>query len=609
MTDNTLTGVANAIIRTINRVFGSGTAATQVIALDQGGEAGPESLVTSSNPLAVADAAAATGLAAVVAAIEANGGGGGGSGGAVTQSGTWTVGLSGTLPAFGSTPTFNLGTLNGAALDSSVQQVKTALGTPFQAGGSIGNTTFGATQSGAWTTGRTWSLASGSDSVTATISGTPTVTVGNASLAVTGAFYQATQPVSIASLPLPSDAAQETGGNLASIAANTANTAPGVSDTSALAVQGVTGGVPMPVSAAITNWPTTSGSVSISDGSGPIAQIDASGNLYVNDTTIAQAQSSDAPIFAAITGDPNGDFAGVNLLEQAMTDGSGLGLNVKVLNFPKFDALGAQIMSDAPAPIPFQIAAANGYVTIDTTGYQSLNVTTQTFAGTVTTSNDGLTWSALTGAPLVLGAYVTAVAASTGYSFPVLARYIRFTATTAGTATVYLRAAPWNPNYTTSVPTSTASNNVAQFGGTNVVSAGVAGIPSVGGNIAPGTARTANPIPVGGVDSANLTRTVLTDVSGRPQIVLNGVDNEANAHPVLTDIGGYLAVSLAPTTTALINLSELLSQILAVGRVQAFQLAQIIQQLNPSIMPDDPEMLISDFLNPATDSAQTNLKN
>lgn len=38
----------------------------------------------------------------------------------------------------------------GAALDTSVQQVKTALGSPFQAGGSISNTTFASTQSGQW---------------------------------------------------------------------------------------------------------------------------------------------------------------------------------------------------------------------------------------------------------------------------------------------------------------------------------------------------------------------------------------------------------------------------------------------------------------------------
>jgi hypothetical protein len=42
-------------------------------------------------------------------------------------------------------------------------------------------------------------------------------------LAVTGTFFQATQPVSAAALPLPANAAQETGGNLAAIAAAMTN--------------------------------------------------------------------------------------------------------------------------------------------------------------------------------------------------------------------------------------------------------------------------------------------------------------------------------------------------------------------------------------------------
>lgn len=45
------------------------------------------------------------------------------------------------------------------------------------------------------------------------------------SVAVTGTFFQATQPVSAASLPLPSNAAQETGGNLATVAGTVNGTA------------------------------------------------------------------------------------------------------------------------------------------------------------------------------------------------------------------------------------------------------------------------------------------------------------------------------------------------------------------------------------------------
>jgi hypothetical protein len=120
--------------------------------------------------------------------------------------GNTSFGISGTLPAFAATPTFNCGTgcfqttqpisgtvtaaqataanLNatvvgtgtfaaqltgatnninnisgtislptGAATQTTLASVLTALGSPFQAGGSIGNTTFAATQSGTWNIG------------------------------------------------------------------------------------------------------------------------------------------------------------------------------------------------------------------------------------------------------------------------------------------------------------------------------------------------------------------------------------------------------------------------------------------------------------------------
>ncbi len=65
----------------------------------------------------------------------------------------------------------------------------------------------------------------------------------------------ATQAVSAASLPLPSNAAQETGGNLATVASNTKRTNAGTSASNALPVQGVAGGVAIPVSG--TFWQPT----------------------------------------------------------------------------------------------------------------------------------------------------------------------------------------------------------------------------------------------------------------------------------------------------------------------------------------------------------------
>jgi hypothetical protein len=60
--------------------------------------------------------------------------------------------------------------------------------------------------------------------------------------------------------------------------------------------------------------------------------------------------------------------------------------------------------------------------------------------------------------------------------------------------------------------------NTVQFGGTAVVTAGVAGIPAVGGNVAPGSAQTANPLVAGAVDPGALTRRLLSDVQGALQL-------------------------------------------------------------------------------------------
>ncbi len=63
--------------------------------------------------------------------------------GSPMQSSGGTVGISGTLPAFASTPTVNLGSLGGGATAALQTTINTTLGSPFQAGGSIGNTAFG----------------------------------------------------------------------------------------------------------------------------------------------------------------------------------------------------------------------------------------------------------------------------------------------------------------------------------------------------------------------------------------------------------------------------------------------------------------------------------
>ena len=66
------------------------------------------------------------------------------------------------------------------------------------------------------------------------------------------------------------------------------------------------------------------------------------------DQAIANAQTTDGSISVSIAGDPSGDFAGVNILEQVVTDGTGLFLNTRTQNPVKTDLNNATVLSDAP---------------------------------------------------------------------------------------------------------------------------------------------------------------------------------------------------------------------------------------------------------------------
>jgi hypothetical protein len=198
--------------------------------------------------------------------------------------------------------------------------------------------------------------------------------------------------------------------------------------------------------------------------------------------------NQDAPLSVSITGDPNGDFVGVNILEQVMTDGTGLNFQVKVVNPPKQYAQGAQMASDAPAPIILNGVTGQNLI-IDTSGYQTLDVTAQALtANPVQYSNDGINWAALPGVTLSGAALVSTVAANTSYSFPCLGRWIRFTITANGSATAYLRAAPFPPSI------ALQAVNLTQIGSNNVVTAGSVGAMPVAGPTGPGAVPGYSPV-------------------------------------------------------------------------------------------------------------------
>ena len=121
---------------------------------------------------------------------------------AATQSGTWTVGSKNQDGSGTSITSTNVSGKQG--LDVNVIAGGGSSGPTnysLETGGNLASILSKLT-SGVAVTGAFYQATQPvSGSVTATISGTPTVTVGNTSIPVTGTFYQATQPVSLASLP------------------------------------------------------------------------------------------------------------------------------------------------------------------------------------------------------------------------------------------------------------------------------------------------------------------------------------------------------------------------------------------------------------------------
>ena len=212
----------------------------------------------------------------------------------------------------------------------------------------------------------------------------------------------------------------------------------------------------------------------------------------------------------------------------AMDETNNTPLNVKLQaqnSGIKQDLSGAFILSDAPAPVTVNTSVTNTTNIIDTTGYQTIHITTGAgFAATggIQFSNDGITFATGIGAT-VGGVFNNSLAALSSYTYPILGRYARIVATAVGSYTYVLRNTPaqesnQNLNAINGVVISAATAqlgmNVAQVGGTATVSGGVAGTLGVGGTNAVGIASASNPVLVGGVDPTGLARRAATTMLG-----------------------------------------------------------------------------------------------
>ena len=325
-------------------------------------------------------------------------------------------------------------------------------------------------------------------------------------------------------------------------------------------------------------------------------QVSQSTPLPTQDQAIALAQTTDGSISTFISGDPNGDFAGVNILEQVVTDGTGLFLNTRVQNPVKTDANNATVLSDAP-PSTILVLNPNVPQVIDTTGYQTV-VFQQTVAAavTVTHSNDNSTFSAVLGVPLSAtgNTFSNATAATAGLisAFPVAARYMRFSAVTATQVIIYLRQQPFS--------------SFVGFGNSTVTVSGTAtisGAVTASGTIAVATAASANPVPIGGADGTGLTRRFLTDTAGQVQ---TDVNNQLYNGAIYTEQFLPLRVEEIRTTRGQDSTQDLLQQILVELKTLNYYTREIPNAINlmlqqsslaglmPASMQDEQEQFFSD---------------
>ena len=211
----------------------------------------------------------------------------------------------------------------------------------------------------------------------------------------------------------------------------------------------------------------------------------------------------------------------------------------------KGDAQGNLAVSDAPPTQVMSGVAVGSIVSFwDTTGYQSVAVQVIVAGGATITyeaSNTGADWVLIPGVQVSTlgGGLVQTSTTAVLLHFPAIAKFFRARISTASvlcTVASTLRSQP------VSVTNTQVGTNLAAISGTAPVTAGVAGMQAVGGNIAAGTAPTANPVLAGGIDTAGLTRRLLTDPSGAAAVV--GLDPIKYPTTNVVQVGGP-----APTST------------------------------------------------------------
>lgn len=232
---------------------------------------------------------------------------------AVTQSTSpWVV--SGTVTANAGSGTFTVGQATGTNLHTVVDSGSIAA---TQSGAwttgrtwSLLNTTdsVNSVQSGAWTTGRTWALTSGTDSIAAVQSGTWTVQQGGTPTAVANAWpMKVTDGTNTAAVKAASTAAIAT--DPSAVVALSPNSPLPIGSNNVGSINNVTGTVSLPTGASTsalqTTGNTTLSTISTQQTSGTQKSqvVDGSGNVITVKASSAQAALTDTAI--VVTGRPD----------------------------------------------------------------------------------------------------------------------------------------------------------------------------------------------------------------------------------------------------------------------------------------------------------------
>ena len=280
--------------------------------------------------------------------------------------------------------------------------------------------------------------------------------------------------------------------------------------------------------------------------------------------------------------DDNG-ISVADLLLKAMDKGERMPLQVQLPVDLKQDASGSLIMSDMIGPIVWNSSTAGQPITIDCTGYDSVFVHKIT-TGVVTpyVSNDNKTFSATLAVAVSTGIPAATLLTAAGmYVIPVGGRYLQLVGpASAIQCFIYLSA---NPTSVNAQMLSAAIQNITQYGSQPVVTANVNGMPAVGGNIAPGSAPTAYPVLIAGVDAAStaLTRRLLTDAIGRVKIGTVPDQASTGMTPLNFDPKYRNILEVQDTNKSEDGQSrdDLLSQILKELKVQSFLLVELSRTL------------------------------